>query len=176
MKKPLLIVSLVFLFCLGLARQNPGQETIGRPEKPDTKADVAAIKALVDKWVQLYNATDFDRLMSEFYTEDPIVMEPDAPAHEGKEAILRMYLKDDELNIEHVESSVFKDVRVSGNLAVAWGRDTGTTTPRKGGQPFPYDLKWLMAFERQSDGTWKCLYEMWNMNPLPETQDAKRQD
>jgi ketosteroid isomerase-like protein len=25
-------------------------------------------------------------------------------------------------------------------------------------------LKWLMVFERQSDGAWKCLYEMWNDN------------
>jgi ketosteroid isomerase-like protein len=160
-----------------LAGQKPGQETTARHERPDTKADAAAIRALVEKWVQLYNARDFDRLMSEFYAENPIVMAPDSPAHEGKEAVLRVvYMKDDELNIEHVDSSVLKDVRVSGNLAVAWGRDTGTTTPRTGGKPSPYDLKWLMAFERQPDGTWKCLYEMWNMNPLPETRDEKRQD
>jgi ketosteroid isomerase-like protein len=168
MKKQLLIVSLVFLFCLGLADQRSGQETTGGPEKLNTKADVAAIKALVDKWIQLYNARSFNRLMSEFYVKNPVVMEPNVPAHEGREAILRMYRKDDELNLEHVETSVFQDVRVFGNLAVAWGRDTGTTTPRASGKPTPYDLKWLMAFERQNDGSWRCLYEMWNENPLPE--------
>ena len=74
------------------------------------------------------------------------------------------YLKWSELNIEHVDINVAEDVRVSGNTAVAWGMDTGTTTPRRGGAPVPYSLKWLMVFERQSDGAWKCLYEMWNDN------------
>ncbi|HSA78513.1 MAG TPA: hypothetical protein VLG72_06615 [Nitrospirota bacterium] len=58
---------------------------------------------------------------------------------------------------------------MSGNTAIAWGMDTGTTTPRSGGAPVLYSLKWLMVFERQSDGTWKCLYEMWNdNNPIAE--------
>jgi ketosteroid isomerase-like protein len=91
-------------------------------------------------------------------------MNPNAPARRTKEAILLMYQEDYELNIEHVDTSVAEDVRVSGNTAVAWGMDTGTTTARSGGAPVPYSLKWLMVFERQSDGAWKCLYEMWNDN------------
>jgi ketosteroid isomerase-like protein len=80
------------------------------------------------------------------------------------------------LNIEHVDSSVAEAVRVSGNLAAVWGRDTGTPTPRSGGAPDKYHLKWLMVFERQSDGIWKCLYEMWNDNSRPETAQEEEQD
>jgi hypothetical protein len=32
-----------------------------------------------------------------------------------------------------------------------------------------------MVFERQTDKTWKCLYEMWNDNPLPETPQNEQQ-
>lgn len=62
------------------------------------------------------------------------------------------YQKDSELNIEHVDTSVAEDVRVCGDLALAWGMDTGTTTPRSGGAPIPFSVKWLMVFERQPDG------------------------
>ena len=72
----------------------------------------------------------------------------------------------------HHRISEVEDVRVSGNLAVVQGTDTGTTTPKSGGEPIPFDLKWLIAFERQSDGTWKCIFEMWNdNNPFPKTAE-----
>lgn len=103
-------------------------------------------------------------------------MSPNASVCKGKEAILLWYQKASELTDEHVDSSVVEDVRVSGNLAVARGIDTGTTTLRSGGKPVKFDLKWLIAFERQPDGTWKCLYEMWNDNQLPETPEKKQQD
>ncbi len=163
MKKHLFVVPLVFLLCFSFACQNQG-------------ADVAAIKALLDEWVQLYNAEDFDGLMSIFYAENPILMTPNEPVRKGKEAILLGYQKYDELNKEHVDSSVAEEVHVSGNLAAAWGIDTGTSTPKSGGEPVKYTVNWLMAFERQTDGTWKCLYEMWNDNPVPETSEKKKQD
>jgi len=142
----------------------------------NVEADVAAIKASLAEWIQLYNAGDFERLVSIFYSENAILIAPDMPVRKGKEAILLGYQKYDELNKEHVDSSVAEEVRVSRNLAAAWGIDTGTSTPRGGGEPVKYSVNWLMAFERQTDGTWKCLYEMWNNNPLPETPKKEQQD
>ena len=163
MKK--LIWLALFVLFLGIATSCQKQDTEAKVKPGEgVEADVAAIKALLAEWVVLYNAEDFQKLMSVFYTNNAIVMPPNAPACRTTEAILRMYRTDAELNIEHVDTSVAEDVRVSGNTAVAWGMDTGTTTPRSGGAPVPYSLKWLMVFERQSDGAWKCLYEMWNDN------------
>ncbi len=159
---------ILFVLCLGIATscQEPDGKAVGKA-KAGVGADVTAIKALSAEWVRLYNAEDFQNVMSVFYADKAVVMNPNAPARRTKEAILLMYQKDAELNIEHVDTSVAKDVRVSGDTAVAWGMDTGTTTPRSGGAPVPYSLKWLMVFERQPDGAWKCLYEMWNdNNPL----------
>jgi steroid delta-isomerase-like uncharacterized protein len=133
----------------------------------------AAVKSLISQWTQLYNARNFEKLMSVFYADDAILMSPNAPLHKGKESILLSYRKDDAENIEHVETSEVEDVRVSGDLAVAQGTDTGTTTPRSSGRPVKYSLKWLMVFEHQSGGSWKCLYEIWNENPIPEATEKK---
>jgi ketosteroid isomerase-like protein len=168
MKKLLCVIFLAVLLCFAFGCQKQGQEAAEAPEA-NVEADVAAIKALLDEWVQLYNAEDFDRLVSTFYAEDAILIAPDIPVRKGKEAILLGYDRYDESNKDHVDSSFAEEVRVSGNSAAAWGRDTGTSTPRRGGDPVKYSVNWLMAYDRQSKGTWKCLYEMWNENPLPET-------
>jgi len=176
MKRIAVAVGLVVLAC-GAAVIAQTQTDITRGT--NVEADVAAIKALIDEWVQLYNAEDFDRLVSTFYAENAVLIAPDSPVRKGKEAILLQYQKEVELNKlnkEHVDSSVAQDVRVSGNLAAAWGIDSDTSTPRSGGEPVKYRVNWLMAFERQSDGTWKCLYEMWNVDPLPEAPKNEKQD
>ncbi len=176
MKKPRWFVPFGLLFFLAFAcRQNPSPSPSAKAlelnAKPDIQADVAAIKGMEDEFVRLYNACEFDKLMAYFYADDIVLMAPAGPPIHGKDALLRSYLKDDALNIEHVKTSVVEDVRVSGNLAVARGRDTGTTTSRKGGKPVPYDLKWVMAFERQADHTWKCCYEIWCENPLVDARE-----
>ena len=175
MKKLLIVIPVVFLLCFTLACQKQGKEVAKEPVV-DVEADVAAIKASIDEFVQLYNACDFDRIMSIFYAENAIQMPPNEPIRKGKEAILLGSQKTRESNDEHIDSSVVEDVRVSGDLAVVWGIDTGTTTPKSGGEPVKYSLKWLIVLERQLDGTWKWIYEIWNDNPLPETPEKEQQD
>lgn len=167
MKNLILVLSLVSLLCFTFGCQK-GEEVAEAP-KVNVEADVAAIKASFQEWVQLYNPGDFDKIMSIFYAKNSIQMPPNEPIRKGKEAILLGYQKTRELSDEYCDSSVVEDVRVSGDLAVAQGIDTGTSTPRSGGEPVKYNLKWLTVLERQSDGAWKWIYEMWNdNNPLPE--------
>jgi ketosteroid isomerase-like protein len=161
----LAVLAYPLFFAAGCEKQ---VKDVAKTSEVNVEVDVAAIKALNDEFVQLYNAEDFERLMSVFYAENPIQMTPDVPVRRGKEAILLAYQEGSKSNIEHVDSSVVEDVRISGKLAVAWGIDTGTTTPRSGGELAPYNLKWLVVFERQPDGAWKCIYEMRNDNPLAE--------
>lgn len=171
MKRKLFAILSIFLLGFSIACQNQGQKAPKAPQT-DVDADVAAIKALNDELVQLYNAEDFDKLMSVYYADNPIQMTPNVPVRRGKEAILLAYQEGSKLNIEHVDRSAVEDVRISGNLAAAWGTDTGTTTPRSGGEPVPYNLKWLVVFERQPDRAWKCIYEMWNDNPLAQPKSV----
>jgi len=163
MKKRISLVFLLLLLCFTISSQKREGETKAKPGK-GVEADIVAIKALIAEWVDLYNAEDFQKLVPAFYARNAILMTPNAPARRTREAILLQYQKESEPNIEHVETSVAEDVRVCGDLAFAWGTDAGTTTPRNGGAPSKFSVKWLMAFERQADGAWKCLYEMWNDN------------
>jgi uncharacterized protein (TIGR02246 family) len=165
MRSRIVSIPAVVMLGLALALGNPSRSA-NEPAAVRGEADEAAIRTLINEWVRLYNAADFDRLMSSFYTEDCVLLAPGVPLRKGKVALLLDYKKDEAINVEHVESSVVEDMRISGDLAVAIGRDIGTTTPRSTGKTEKYDLKWLMAFERQADGTWKCLYEAWNETPL----------
>jgi ketosteroid isomerase-like protein len=149
---------------------------VAKEPRTNVEANVAAIKALLDEWVQLYNAGEFDRLMSIFYAENSILMPPNESIRKGKEAILLGYQKASKLNDEHVDNTVVEDVHVSGDLAVMRGIDTGTTTPRIGGEPVKFTVKWLIVFEHQPDGTWKCICEIWNDNPLLETPEEGQKD
>jgi len=168
MKNPILVISLVILLCFAFSCRKERKEVAKAPNV-NVEADVAAIKATFNEWVPLYNAGDFDKIMS-FYAENSMQMPPNEPIRKGKEAILFGMKNARELNDEHCDSSVVEDVRVSGNLAVVRGVDTGTNTPRSGGEPIKYSVKWLTVLERQPDGIWKWIYEMWNdNNPLPKT-------
>lgn len=161
------VIPLVILLCFAIGCQKE-EEAAGTPTAK-VEADVAAIKATLDEWMRLYNAGEFEKLVSAFYTEDAVLMTPNVPIRKGKEAILLGYQETSKLNDEHCDSTVVEDVRVSGDLAVARGIDTGTTTPKGGGEPARYSLKWLIVLERQSDGAWKWTHEIWNENlPFPE--------
>jgi len=160
---------LVLCLCLGFACQKQGKEATARLNaRADT--DAAAIRALVGEWVRLYNAADSDRLLSVFYADDAVMISPTA-VHRGRSAILLSFRKDARENDEHVDTSVVEELRVSGDLAVARGVDTGTTGPRGTARPATYRVNWVMAFARQSDGAWKCIDEMWNDAPKPGTSE-----
>jgi ketosteroid isomerase-like protein len=164
-----MVLPIAVILLLGFpsaCRTESGAAADGAAARVD--ADVLAINALLDEWVRLYNAGDFERLVSGFYAENAVLLSPIEPVREGRDAILIGYQRASLLNDEHVDSSRIKGIRVSGDLASAWGLDSGVTTPRSGSGPSPYPVQWLMTFERRPDGSWKCLFEMWG-EVLPET-------
>jgi len=172
MKKLLLVIPLVILLCFTFSCQQ-GEDVAEEPVV-DVEADVKALKNMLDEWVALYNAGDFERLVSFYYAEDAVEMEANKPILEGREAILANFKKNREQSDEHCDSSIAKDVRVSGNMAMVRGNDTGTATLKGGGEQTKFDLKWVGIFERQLDGTWKCICESGNSNlPLPPPSPEK---
>jgi ketosteroid isomerase-like protein len=59
-------------------------------------------------------------------------------------------------------NSVVEDVRVSGGLAVARGTAEGKAGLKAGGGSAQYKYKWMTAFQRQPDGSWKAFEDIWN--------------
>ena len=136
-------------------------------EVPSTEADVAAIKAEVEKFDVAWNSQDVEALLS-LYSEDAVRMPPNEAEEVGKEAIRESFQRFfDEMISEG--NSVTVDVRVAGDLAYARGTWLGTDTPKAGGESVQEDSKWLEVLQRQADGSWQIICEMGSSNkPAPE--------
>jgi uncharacterized protein (TIGR02246 family) len=130
-------------------------------QKVNDPADVQAIKDTLPAWDKAYNAGNAEAIASSYYAADAVRMEPNQPAVVGKDAIrasLQKYF--DQFNDEG--QSVVGDVRVSGNLSVARGTVEGKSSLKAGGGSAQYKVKWITAFQRQPDGSWKAFGDIWN--------------
>ncbi|MGD8539023.1 MAG: DUF4440 domain-containing protein [Candidatus Aminicenantes bacterium] len=185
MSKPLMILSLVFLICFAFGCQEQVEEVAEEPAadvetkaaaeaESDVAADVDTIKGILAEWVTAYNAGEFERLVDFYFADDAVGMYENIPTIEGKEALLANMKAERERYDTHCDSSVVKDVRMSGDMAVVRGNDTGSATPKAGGESFTYDMKWVAVFERQPDGKWKCILEIGNSN-LPAALPAEEE-
>lgn len=165
--KHLLIFSAMICLAIGLF---PGCAPESKPpieEVPNVEADIAALKAATEEWDVAWNSQDLEKLLS-LYTEDAVRMPPNEASVVGNEAIRASIQRSfDEFTSEGV--STVGDVRVSGELGYARGTFEATNTPKAGGEPVVENSKWIIVHQRQSDGSWKIICEIWNSN-LPPSQ------
>ncbi len=140
----------------------------GCAPKADAPEDVAAIKAMSTAWGQAQTAGDAAALADQ-YAENAVRLDPNAPMKMGKEAIhsaLRAYF--DQYRDEAVD--VAEDVRVVGDLAFARGTYVAKATPKIPGAAVIDDKgKWVDVYQRQPDGSWKMIVDIWNSD-LPPVQ------
>lgn len=135
-------------------------------------ADVQAIKAINAAWDKAWNAGDAEALAS-LYTADAIAMGPNVPALVGKEAIRASSKKYFE-QFREENRSLTEDVRICGNLAVARGTQETRTSLKTGGDSVQDKAKWITAYQRQPDGSWKISWEIYNSDlPVTESQVGK---
>ena len=144
-----LVVSLVLL---GLA---------GCAPRVDVAADEAAVKKLFDDSTATLNAND--ARITDFNTEDAVVMYADGPAAIGKPAIKeRQRVIWDQAAFQETRS--LEEVIVSGDLAFVRWTGRGTMTPKDGSAPSEFDRKGITIFQRQPDNSWKTARVIWNSN------------
>ena len=95
-------------------------------------------------------------------------MPPDAPARIGKEQI-RENMKPvfDQFNLK-IEVDIAEG-KVHGDLGLTRCTYTLDLTPKAGGETIHamQDGKALTLYERQSDGSWKIVYDCFNSNVSP---------
>ena len=123
----------------------------GCARKVNDPADVQAIKDANAEWDKAWSAGD----------ADAVAMAPSQPAQAGRDALRISSRKYFDLYSEE-NRSVVDDIRVSGDLAVARGTQETITTAKAGGTSFEDKSKWISAYQRQPDGSWKILWEMYN--------------
>ena len=132
----------------------------GCTQKVNDPADVQAIKDINTAWDKAWNDGNAEALAS-IYTPDAISMGPNQPATVSKDAIRTSFQKS--LDPYTSESrSVVEDVRVSGDLAVARGTYEGKSSLKAGGYSVQEKGKWVSAYQRQPDGSWKDFWDIVN--------------
>jgi ketosteroid isomerase-like protein len=144
-----------------------------RASAADTKAMEQALRDLDTQWSAAAGAKDVEKTVS-FYSDDAIVMPPNAPAAATKEAIRKSWqdlLSSAGLVISWKNTKV--EVAKSGDLACISGTYELTKNDPSG-KPINDRGKYVEVWEKQADGKWKCGTDIWNSDlPLLGSPEKK---
>jgi len=105
---------------------------------------------------------DIDALMAEI-VDDAVWMPPDQATIVGKPAIQAFYeALFEQVTLAGTLSPDNQELQVFGDSAVLRGVLVGTVTPKAGGEPMPFANKFVNVLRRESDGSWKHVWDVWN--------------
>ena len=171
MKKSFLqisIFSLILMLCFTFSCQQPVEE-VAEEAIAEVAAlsdeDVAAIKASIEAYVQGVNSEDWTTV-SALYTEDAVLMPPNQPIVQGREAILTWM----EAFPTLTEFSLI-DVEIDGcgDLAFVSGTLSMMIAPEGVPEPIQDTGKFIEIRRKQVDGSWLIAVDIFNSDlPLPE--------
>ena len=134
----------------------------------ENKTDIEAIKEMGNQYAVAINTGDFELWIS-LWADDGVQMPPDTPARIGKEQIREaMTPVFEQMTLDIIITSI-EDVKVYGDLGLTHCNYTLAVTPKAGGETViaEPDGKALTLYERQSDGSWKIIYDCGNSNVQP---------
>ena len=143
---------------------------VGAVTAADTKIE-QTLRDLDAQWSAAAGAKDLDKTVS-FYSDDAIVMPPNASAARTKEAIRKLWqdlIASPGFVISWKATKI--EVAKSGDLACLSGTYEFTMNDASG-KPVNDHGKYVEVWEKQSDGKWKCGTDIWNSD-LPATPDKK---
>ena len=181
MKKSMLqitmIIPLTLLLCFAFGCKQPTEEMAEEAGPVDVEADIAAVKEILNQYAVASNAGDFDLWIS-LWADDGVQMPPNAPVRIGKEQI-REAMKPgfDQWTLDIAITSI-EDAKVYGDLGLTRCNYTLDVTPKAGGETIHAmrDGKALTLLERQSDGSWKIVYDCFNSNMPPGSAELEEQN
>jgi ketosteroid isomerase-like protein len=139
---------------------------VGTATAADTKIE-QTLRDLDAQWSAAAGAKDLDKTVS-FYSDDAIVMPPNASAARTKEAIRKLW-QDLIANPGFVISWKATKIEVakSGDLACLSGTYEFAMNDASG-KPVNDHGKYVEVWEKQADGKWKCGTDIWNSDlPVP---------
>jgi uncharacterized protein (TIGR02246 family) len=138
----------------------------------DTQAAEQTLRDLDAQWSAAAGAKDVEKTVS-FYSEDAVVMPPNAPADTTKDAIRKGWqdlLATPGLLMSWKTTKV--EVAKSGDLAFLSGTYE-VTMHDPSGKPINDRGKYVEVWEKQADGKWKCGTDIWNSD-LPASGSAEK--
>jgi ketosteroid isomerase-like protein len=143
---------------------------VGAATAADTKIE-QTLRDLDAQWSAAAGAKDLDKTVS-FYSDDAIVMPPNASAARTKEAIRKLWqdlIASPGFVISWKATKI--EVAKSGDLACLSGTYEFTMNDASG-KPVNDHGKYVEVWEKQADGKWKCGTDIWNSD-LPATSEKK---
>lgn len=141
----------------------PGQP----PEAPQTDpAEVRrAIEHMNEQFAQAFNGKDFAAVAG-FYTEDAILMPPNAEMAQGREAIQKA-LQTQIGPMENVNLSLSTlEVEVVENTAYEAGVYQLTLTLPEGQGQVDDRGKYVVIWKQRPDGNWALHWDIWNSSRI----------
>jgi ketosteroid isomerase-like protein len=157
MRRPLALLAFV-----GLAACQP--KSAEKPAQPSTAADEAAIRHLTVAWDSAYNARSADAIVAG-YVDSAYRMEAYVPVVIGRAAIREMFQRAWQASNDSSFDTV-DEVRIVGDLAAVRGHWRSSVHPSRGAA-YEQKGKWASACQRQADGSWKTLWDIWNEDATP---------
>jgi uncharacterized protein (TIGR02246 family) len=140
----------------------------------DTAAIEQTLRNLDAQWSSAASAKDVDKVVS-FYSDDAIVLPANAPIATTKDAIRSLWsglLTSPGMAINWKTTKV--EVSKSGDMAYASGTYELTMNDPSG-KPVNDRGKYLVVWEKQADGKWKCGADTWNSDlPAPAPAGTSR--
>lgn len=127
--------------------------------------DSDAIKDVLRQYGAMCNAGDFETWIS-LWSDEGRQMPPDAPARIGIDAIregMKPVFDTMDLDFDLVG---IEEARIFGDLGLTRCNYTLFATPKEGGTKVGVmpDGKALTLYQKQSDGSWKIIYDCFNSN------------
>src|SRR5262245_56385548 len=159
MRRPLFPV-LAFAL-VAAARCSPPAPPPLQPPPDEHAAAEAAIRAADDDWAKSAADNNMDAWMSH-YTDDAAVLPPNEPMAVGREAARKSigaFLATPALKVTWKTSKV--EAAKSGELGYSYGTYEMTFKDAKG-KALSDHGKYLEAWRKQADGSWKCVADMFS--------------
>jgi ketosteroid isomerase-like protein len=139
---------------------------VGAATAADTKIE-QTLRDLDAQWSAAAGAKDLDKTVW-FYSDDAIVMPPNASAARTKEAIRKLWqdlIASPGFVISWKATKI--EVAKSGDLACLSGTYEFAMNDASG-KPVNDHGKYVEVWEKQADGKWKCGTDIWNSDlPVP---------
>ena len=146
-------VSIAIAFVLAVAAYS---------QEVDTKADKAALDEITKITIKAFNEGNIENYIA-LIADDAVWMPPGVGAIVGKDAVRDWYMgfmPNSQFDIDILTEST----ESHGEFAFQRVVFKGTSTSKKGGEPFHHNSMCLNVLRKQADGTWKIWKSIWNRN------------
>jgi len=126
------------------------------------------IEAILDQsraLSQAYMAGDIEALVA-VYAEDGIAAPDGSEFIRGHDALFELWSLPEGRVVTHHQATPV-ELKVHGDFAYDWGYYEGAVTQDGEARP-PFRGKYLVVWQRDPDGVWRIVHDMWNSLPAED--------